>query len=163
MRRLHNSGGIDVGSLPAAFLHITKIFYVALRPLYRRIVQTENGQTNCRHKIKDALNDRKVYALVTDNTLFADLVLPCFELGLYEAHKLSLVLQNGAYRRKNELERDKRKIRNGKVERFRYLLGAYMTNVRALHIDDTFILPKRPCELTVAHIYGKDLLSTVFE
>lgn len=82
MRRLNYRRSIELRRCAAALFHIAKVLAVALRTLYRRIVKAHYRHANGGCKLKDAVYYRQMYALVTNNALFAYIFPARLELRL---------------------------------------------------------------------------------
>ena len=104
-----------------------------------------------------------MHGRVADNALFADLVLPRFKLRLDEAQHLPCGLQKRLYDRKNQAERDKRYVDDGKVKRLAQVFQSNIADVRPLHDDDARVVANFPRQLAVAHVDGEDLARPLLE
>ena len=100
---------------------------------------------------------------VTDHTFLTHLLSSCLELRLDQCHHFSTRAQKLAHRFQHLGQRDKCYINRSKFNRLADLLRCHITNIRLFHADHPLILAKLPCQLSVSHVYSKDLLCSILQ
>ena len=113
--------------------------------------------------LQKGLQHLQVHRRVPDHAFFSDLFPARLELGLHQAHGLSLRGQQSVQRRQDQPQGDKRHVHRRKVQLLWDLLMGKIAGVGAFHAHHPRVSPELPVQLAVAHIHSVDLCGPVLQ
>ena len=122
MRRCNDRVNIQLQRGEVAVFHVTDIFNISFRPLYRGEVKPYGSQSYSRRKVENAVDDLFMHRAVAHDAIFADFLAPGLKLRLYKADNIRLRLEKALDCGKNELYGDEGHVHHGDVEKLRNLL-----------------------------------------
>ena len=106
--------------------HMTDILYVSLRPLDRRIIQSQHRKTDGRCKTEDPLDDLTMDRLIPNDAFFPDFFPARFKLRLDQADKVCSLPQKSLDSGEDKPNRDEGNIHYGQIQHLRDLFRCHI-------------------------------------
>ena len=123
----------------------------------------QNLKSNADSIIHDHLNYFTMYRRFSDYTLLSYFLFSCFELWFDQAYHLCVCLEQIVCRSQNFSQRNERYIYRCKIQIILNILSDHVSEVCLFHTDNTFIIAKFPCQLSVSNVYRVYLHSAILK
>ena len=145
------------------FFKMYEVLDISLWSFYRGIIEIQNAVAVPEAEVINRADNLSVNRWVADYALFADLIASRFKLRLDKADCLSVIGEELSSNGKQKLERDEAYVNREEINLIGDELLGYVSHIGSLEVHDALVGSELPRELTVADVYGINLLCAVLK